>query len=71
VIQRRFGNTWDETMSNQVPRCAKIWAGSTQKLTRKFMVSDVGQHVYCQKVRVLAAAQEARHAHRIKEDAHV
>ena len=40
----------------QVPRCAKIWAGSTQKTSRTFTVSDVVQHVYCQKVRVLAAA---------------
>ena len=40
----------------QVPRCGQIWAGSTQKTSRTFTVSDVGQHVYCQKVRVLAAA---------------
>ena len=58
-------------MPNQVPRCAKIWAGSTQKLTRKFMVFDVRQHVKRQKVRILVAAQAARHTQRIKEDAHV
>ena len=44
-------------MPNQVPRCAKIWADSTQKLTWKFMVFDVGQDVNSQKVRIPAAAQ--------------
>ena len=40
-----FGCLQEETMPNQVPRCAKIWAGWEQKLTQKFMVFDVGQHV--------------------------
>jgi hypothetical protein len=35
------------------------------------MVFDVGQHANSQKVRILAAAQAARHTQRIKEDAHV
>jgi hypothetical protein len=35
------------------------------------MVFDVRQHVKRQKVRILVAAQAARHTQRIKEDAHV
>jgi hypothetical protein len=58
-------------MPNQVPRCAKIVAGSTRKPSRKFTVFDVRQHVKRQKVRILTAAQAARRTQRIKEDAHV
>ena len=71
VIHRRFRNTREKTMRKRVPRCAKIWAGSTQKTSRPFTVSVVGQHTKRQKVWIHAAAQEARHAHRIKEDANV
>ena len=61
VIQRRCSVERPEAMLNQVPRCAKIVAGSTQKPSRKFTVFDVRQHVKRQKVRILAAAQAARH----------
>jgi len=35
------------------------------------MVFDVRQHMKRQKVRILAAAKDARRTQRIKEDAHV
>ena len=63
------GDVSEETMRERVPRCAKIWASSTQKLTRNFTVSDDGQHVNSQKVRILAAAKDAGRTRSIKEDA--
>ena len=46
-------------MPERVPRFAKIWAGWTQKLPRKFAVFDVSQHTKRHKVRILASAKAA------------
>ena len=58
-------------MPERAPRRAKIWAGSTQKRSRKFTVLGVSGHTKRHEVRILVAAKAARHTQRIKEDVHV